>query len=573
MIDQLIAQSVFYEIALLLALAALIGAVGQALRQPLIVSFIAAGVLAGPSLLNIARTDAYLDLLASLGIAVLLFLVGLKLDVKLIRNLGAVAVTTGLGQVGFTAGAGFLICLALGLDTVTSVYVAVALTFSSTIIIVKLMSDKREIDSLHGRIALGFLIVQDIVVVLAMVVLSAIGVGAAAEGGWGDIVRVIASGLVMVAVIALFIQFAANRLVGSLARSPELLVCFAIGWAALLAAVADYLGLSKEMGGLLAGVSLASTPFREALAARLSSLRDFLLLFFFIALGASLDVGVLGQQLIPALILSVFVLVGNPLIVLLIMMAMGYRRRTGFLAGLTVAQISEFSLIFIAVGVSLGHIAPDAMGLVTLVGLITIALSTYMILYSHQLWDRVEPLIGRSDEGRAKAEQAPPAGPQGAEMIVFGLGRYGGTIARLLRDQGHRVLGIDFNPAAVEHWRDEGLPVLYGDVTDAELIGHLPLDQARWVICAVPDHDIGVTHSDPRRTLVHALRDMGYTGRVAVASHRDVGEDALASVGADLVLRPYRDAALYAVELMTEAATDLPGIAVIDPENQRELAV
>lgn len=573
MIDQLIAQSVFYEIALLLALAALIGAIGQALRQPLIVSFIAAGVLAGPSLLGIAQTNEYLDLLASLGIAVLLFLVGLKLDVKLIRNLGAVAVTTGLGQVGFTAGAGFLICLALGLDVVTSVYVAVALTFSSTIIIVKLLSDKREIDSLHGRIALGFLIVQDIVVVLAMVVLSAIGVGAAAEGGWGDILRVIASGLVMVGLVALFIKYGANRLVGSLAKSPELLVCFAIGWAALLAAVADYLGLSKEMGGLLAGVSLASTPFREALAARLSSLRDFLLLFFFIALGASLDVGILGQQLVPALILSVFVLVGNPLIVLLIMMAMGYRRRTGFLAGLTVAQISEFSLIFIAVGVSLGHLAPDAMGLVTLVGLITIALSTYMILYSHQLWQRMEPLIGRGDRGRAKAEQAPPEAPPGAEMIVFGLGRYGGTIARLLRDQGHRVLGIDFNPTAVERWRDEGLPVLYGDVTDAELIGHLPLDQARWVICAVPDHDIGITHSDPRRTLVDALKEAGYRGQVAIASQRDNGDDALASVGADLVLRPYRDAALYAVEVMTEAEPAVPRVAVIDPQNQRELAL
>ena len=151
---------IFYEIAALLALAAAVGFAGLLLRQPLIVSFIAVGILAGPSALDIAHSDTQIDLLAELGIAVLLFLVGLKLDFNLVRTLGAVALVTGLGQVLFTTVFGFLIALALGLDLTTALYVAVALTFSSTIIIVKLLSDKREIDSLHGRIALGFLIVQ-----------------------------------------------------------------------------------------------------------------------------------------------------------------------------------------------------------------------------------------------------------------------------------------------------------------------------------------------------------------------------------------------------------------------------
>ena len=174
---------VFYEIAALLVLAAGIGFVGLLLRQPLIVSFIAVGILAGPSALDIAHSDEQIDLLAELGIAVLLFLVGLKLDFNLVRTLGPVALVTGIGQVVFTTVFGFLIGLALGLDVLTAIYVAIALTFSSTIIIVKLLSDKREIDALHGRIALGFLIVQDIVVVVAMIALSAIGVGGAAAGG------------------------------------------------------------------------------------------------------------------------------------------------------------------------------------------------------------------------------------------------------------------------------------------------------------------------------------------------------------------------------------------------------
>src|SRR6056297_165959 len=288
MVD-LILHSVFGEVAILLAMAAAIGFAGLMLRQPLIVSFIAVGLLAGPSGLDVVRSGEQIDLLAELGVAVLLFLVGTKLDVKLIRSLGAVALTTGLGQVAFTALFGFLIGLALGLEPVASIYVAVALTFSSTIIIVKLLSDKREIDSLHGQIALGFLIVQDLVVVLAMIVLSAIGIGAAAEDagghGGGPVLTVLGSGLAMVALVVVFVRYVASPLTERLARAPELLVIFAIAVAAMFAAIGDLVGLGKEVGGLLAGVALASTPYRETIAARLAPLRDFLLLFFFIALG------------------------------------------------------------------------------------------------------------------------------------------------------------------------------------------------------------------------------------------------------------------------------------------------
>ena len=264
-------QSPFAEIAVLLVLAAVVGFIGVMLRQPLIVSFIAVGLLAGPSALDIVRADAQIDFLSELGIAVLLFLVGIKLDVKLIRSLGAVSLITGLGQVAFTSVFGFLIGLALGLDAITSLYVAVALTFSSTIIIVKLLSDKREIDSLHGQIALGFLIVQDLVVVLAMIVLSAIGIGAADAGhGGGSVGMVLVSGVALVGLVILFVRYVATPLTDRLARAPELLVIFAIAMAAMFAAIGYGVGLGKEVGGLLAGVALASTPYRETIAARLA---------------------------------------------------------------------------------------------------------------------------------------------------------------------------------------------------------------------------------------------------------------------------------------------------------------
>ena len=552
---ELLTQTTFGEIATLLVLASGVGLLGTALRQPLIVSFIAVGLLAGPSGLDVVRSDDQIGLFAELGIVVLLFLVGIKLDVKLIRSLGPVALLTGLGQVAFTSIFGFLIGLGLGLTPVTSLYVAVALTFSSTIIIVKLLSDKREIDALHGQIALGFLIVQDLVVVLAMIVLSAIGIGAAEGHGGADIFTVLMSGLGLVALVMLFVRYVATPLTERLARAPELLVIFAIAQAAMFAAVGDFVGLGKEVGGLLAGISLASTPYRETIAARLAPLRDFLLLFFFIALGAALDLSLLGANLPGALVFSLFVLIGNPLIVMAIMGAMGYRKRTGFLAGLTVAQISEFSLIFIAMGVALGHVEQDALGLVTLVGLVTIALSTYMITYSHPLYAWFEPLLGVFERSGNLRESTPSEAPPGRypAMIIFGLGRFGTAIAVRLHRRGVPVLGVDFNPQAVRRCRGLGIDTRYGDATDPEFLANLPLSGVRWLVSTTPTQATGVTHDDARVTLLQLARSAGFGGRVAVASHSGEETRTLLALGADLVVEPFQDAADRAVELLTGA--------------------
>ena len=554
---EILHASPFNELAALLSLAAIVGFIGLLLRQPMIVSFIAVGILAGPSALGIMQSEEQIKLLAELGIAVLLFLVGLKLDLKLIRTMGPVALATGLGQVTFTSVIGFLIGLTLGLDLTTSAYIAVALTFSSTIIIVKLLSDKKEVDSLHGRIAIGFLIVQDIVVVIAMIALSALGMGQSGDEGsaLAQIATVLLYGLIMLGAVGFFIRFAATPLMEKVAKSPELMVTFAIAWAALLAAVGNYLGLSKELGGLLAGIALASTPFREAIVARLSALRDFLLLFFFIALGAQLDLSLLGEQLIPALIFSAFVLVGNPLIVLAIMGAMGYRKRTGFLAGLTVAQISEFSLIFMAMGLTIGHVSIDALGLVTLVGLITISLSVYMITYSHTLYRWLEPFLNvfeRKSPFREQSHEDLALDHQTYDVILFGLGRYGKTMAHYLEQEGFSMLAVDFNPREVRLWRERGKPVIYGDACDPDFISSLPLNGVKWVISAMPQHDLGLTHKDPRLVLIDGLKDRGYQGGVAISTQNPGDVETLEERGAGLVLLPFHDAAEQAVTRIKE---------------------
>jgi len=541
---------VFHEIAFLLLIAAAVGLIGTALRQPVVVSFIVVGIAAAALFEAAPATVAQITFLAELGVALLLFLVGLTLDWRLVRQLGPVAVATGLGQVAFTAAIGFLLGVAMGLDVVTSFYVAVALTFSSTIIIVKLLSDKRELETLHGRIALGFLIVQDIVVVVAMVGLSTLGVGAAGKGG--DLLAVIGGLIGLVVGLLVFVRWLAEPLTARFARTPGLLVIFAIGWAAAAAAVGDLVGIGKELGGLAAGVSLGSTTYRDMISARLSALRDFLLLFFFLYIGTTLDLSTLGEDTGRAVAFSLFVLIGNPLIVIVIMGAMGYRLRTGFLCGLTVAQISEFSLIFMAMGLALGHVDEAAVGLVTLVGLVTIAVSVYMITYSHELYAWAKPALGIFDFGRRRE---PDDGEEGAgvvDVILFGLGRVGIRLYEQLEDAGYTVLGVDLDPTVVREARLRGYRVRYGDVNEHAFWDQLPLGTTRWLVLAVPFGTLRLSHTDPGHGLLAAIRSHGYHGRTALIAREPDQGRRLATAGVDLVLYPFDDAATTAARRMVE---------------------
>ncbi len=532
----------FAEIALLLAVAATVGAVALRLRQPLIVAFIFVGILVGPSVLGWVRSHDEIDLLAQIGVTMLLFVVGLKLDVRLVRHLGAVALATGIGQLVFTIAGGYLIGLLLGMEHIKAMYVAVALTFSSTIIIVKLLSDKREIDSLHGRIAMGFLIVQDIAVVLAMMVIGSWGGGTVV----GTVTAVTLRLVLAIVLIAVLMRYVLPPLLARLARSQELLLLSAIAWGVALAAAGELIGFSREVGAFLAGFALASTPYREAISARLTSLRDFLLLFFFIDLGAKLDFSTLGAEVGAATVMSIFVLIGNPLIVMAIMGYMGYRKRTGFLAGLTVAQISEFSIVFIAMGITLGHINTSALGLVTLVGLVTITLSTYMILHSEKLYARCAPWLGLFERRRPKRELAfewQRHGEAHPEVIVFGMGRYGSRLAANLLERGIRVLGVDFDPEAVRALRRRGIAVHFGDAEDPHLLETLPLAHARYVVSAMPTIDVN-------RVLLQELTAHGYAGSIAVTVHGEPDVEPLRQLGATHLLYPYRDAAHHAAEFV-----------------------
>jgi len=536
-------QHPFDEFALLLIITTVLGAIAVRLRQPVLIAYIAVGILLGPAGLSLVSAHDQIDLLAQIGITVLLFVVGLKLDLRHIRHIGPVALATGLGQLSFTIVFGFFIVLALGKGWLEALYVAVALTFSSTIIIVKLLSDKRELDSLHGRIAVGFLIVQDLAVVIAMMVMSGLG-GMGEEGVSGmTLVLTLLARLGGAAVLLyVLMRYVLPRIVDTLARSQELLLVFAIAWGTALAALGEFAGFSKEAGAFIAGFSLASTAYREAISARLTSIRDFLLLFFFIDLGANLDFSTLGDEITSSIVLSLFVLIGNPLIVMAIMGYMGYRKRTGFLAGLTVAQISEFSIVFVAMGITLGHVGPNALGLTTLVGLITIALSSYMILYSHRLYAWLAPWLGlfeRRHPFRELAVEHTPGDSVRPDVAIFGLGRYGSRLAHSLRKQDLHVLGVDFDPEVVRAQQNLGLDARFGDGEAPDYVESLPLAGVPWVVSTLPDRA-------SNHALLNALAEHHYSGQIAIVARDETDAASLRSLGRVEIILPFNQAADFA---------------------------
>lgn len=531
--------------ALILVLAAAVAFLAHRARQPLIIAFIVVGIIVGPTGFDWVHEAEALELFAEIGIAILLFLVGLKLDVNLVRSVGPVALATGLGQIVVTAIVGFGIAMLFGLDLVAAAVVAVAITFSSTIIVVKLLGDHRQLDELHGRVALGLLIVQDVVVIVVMIVLTSFGSGAA-DGGSVDIgaeaLRILLSGGGLLVGIGIAMRWVLPWLLDRVATSQELLIVWSVAWAIGIAALTDVLGFSIEVGAFLAGFALASTRYREQVHASLSGLRDFLLLFFFIVLGAELDFAAIGAQVPLAIALSVFVLIGTPIIMVAIMSLMGYPARVGFLAGLAIAQISEFSLILIALTKDIGLVGDEIVGLITLVALITIAGSSYLIPFSEPIATRLEPLLSRLQRRNPRAAE-PETGTR-YDAIVFGHGRFGSQLIRELTGEGCRVLLVEWDPFAEVTLHDTALAdrvdVVFGDARSPEFPETLPVRDVRFIISTVPDADTNLV-------LATALRRAGATCPIAVTVHTDdvahFYRQALIDETISVVLHPFRDAA------------------------------
>ena len=533
-------MTIFIELSVILGVATAIAGIMRLLRQPLIVGHILTGIILGPYVFDYIQSDSTIELFSKIGITVLLFIVGLSLNPRAIKEVGKVSLITGIGQVVFTSVIGFLLLQFLGYSIVSSLYIAIALTFSSTIIILKLLSDKGDTTKLYGKIAIGFLLVQDIIATVILMFISSISSGG---GALNVIAVVMVKSILLISVMYFLAKYAIPRLSLFSAKSQEYLFLFSLSWGLCFASLFSLTGFSMEVGALLAGIFLSMTPYALEISARLRPLRDFFIVLFFIGLGSTMVFEGTTTSMVHTIILSIFVLVGNPYIVYVLMNRLNYAKRTSFFAGLTVAQISEFSMILVALGYSLGHVEKEVLSLVTMVGVITISVSTYMILYSNRLYKQVEVVLSifslrkRSREGESHGEQF--------DIMLFGYNRVGQDFVKVFQKLGSSYIVIDFNPESIKKLEQNMLSYRYGDAQDLEFLAELPLEKTRMIVSTIPDFDTNML-------LVRSVRTVNKHAIIIPISDFIEHANALYEAGATYVAMPHYLGAQYISKMILE---------------------
>ncbi len=475
-------SNIFVEISALLALSAGISIIIRLLRQPMIIGYILTGLIVGPSILGLVKSPETIQVLGSFGVALLLFIVGLGLNPRIIKEVGRISLLTGTGQVIFTSIVGFLILSGLKYGHVEALYIAIALTFSSTIIIVKLLNDKKEQNKLHGKISIGFLLVQDLIASLALVIASA---SASGTLSLEDAIILAAKGLTVAGIVYLVVFTIIKPMTNFLSKSQELLFLFAIAWGFGIATIFYQLGFSLEVGALFAGVALSTMTYAQEVSTRLRPLRDFFIVVFFIAVGSQLNLDSASGIMDQALLLSAYVLIVNPIIMMIIMGVMGYTKKTSFKAGLTVAQISEFSLIFILIGQRNNQVSEATVALVTVVGIITIALSSYMITYSDGLYKILEKYLSIFERKKVKREHERH---HRYDAVMFGYRHGGSEFVSVFEKLANRFVVVDYDPEAIERMEKQNIPYLYGDATDPGMLDEINLEHTKLVVSVISDY-------------------------------------------------------------------------------------
>jgi Kef-type K+ transport system membrane component KefB/Trk K+ transport system NAD-binding subunit len=540
----------FSEIGVLIAVATIISLIMRFLKQPLIVGHIITGFLVGHYALGIFQSMEMLELFSHLGIAFLLFSVGLNLNPKVLKQYGIASVLNTFGQVFLTGGVGVLVCMLLGYGWITSLYVGIAISFSSTVIVLKLLSDKGDLDKLYVKVSIGSLLLQDLIAIL---LLFGIPIMTGSSGGGGQLLTTLGWGIGAAVGVFLIANYVVRYLHPYLTRSQELLFLFANAWAIGIAILFSKIGFSLEGGALIAGVALSSLPSSHEISARLTPLRDFFIVTFFILLGTRMVVSDFQVILVPAIVLSLFVLIINPLIQLIIMGVLGYRKKTSFQTGMMAAQISEFSLILVGLGVTLGQVSPVVLSTVTLVGIITIFVSTYFIFYSDKLYTYFAPILGIFErthvrERAIKSEQR--------KIILIGGGRVSYDFIQMFKHEQKDFLVVDHDPEVLEHLKSEGVACEYGDATDPDFLEDMKLSKADLIISTSPD-------LETNQIIISVAKRYEKAPLLIVVAHRINNALELYESGADYVILPHFLGGKFAASLLKRYAKGEVEIATI----------
>jgi Kef-type K+ transport system membrane component KefB len=477
--------NIFADVALILATSTILAAIFSRLRQPVMLSYLVVGILAASAGLFKSTGGLNLNFFSELGIAFTLFLIGLELRFSDIKQIGQAAVTIGIAQIIFTWFAGFGIAKLLGFATNDAIILSLALTFSSTIVVVKLLGERKQLDSLFGKITVGYLLVQDFIAIAALIFVTSLG----REFKPGQFFVTAIEGTFLVILILVLNRFILQKLFDFFARNSEVLFLAGISWALIFATLYAASGFSIEIGAFLAGLGLANLREQAQIASWVRPLRDFFITLFFLSIGLKLPLANLVPVLGPVSVLSIFVLIGNPLIMMIILGVLGYRRRTSFQVSITSSQVSEFSFILIFLAFRAGLISNPVVAATSATAIITLILSTYLITYSSKIYRLFSPYLKIFE--RKTLVEKPWEGVEefSDHVVLVGVGRLGQNILKGLKKKDLKVVVVDFNPNAVERLQEEKIPVIYGDISDPEIFEKVVGKNTRMIISTVPDKE------------------------------------------------------------------------------------
>jgi Kef-type K+ transport system membrane component KefB len=529
-----------HNIALAILAAWLIGVAAQFARQPLILAYLVAGFLLGPSGFGWISSKESITTIAELGLIFLLFMIGLEIDLKKIIRAGAVIIGTGAVQIigGCIIGIVFfrLIGLPMGAGRWDAVYLGVAAALSSTVIIVKMLYEKHELDTLPGRITLGVLVLQDLFAILFLAVQPSLE-----DLRPSVILLSIARVGVLVATVFVISRYILPHLFHRIARLPELVLVGALAWCFFVAELAVYLDLSREMGALIAGVALSTFPYALDVTAKVTSLRDFFITLFFVGLGMTIPIPTTAVIWL-VLMLSVFTIVSRLVTTFLPLYFMRQGLRASILPAINLCQLSEFSLVLLQLGVVDRQVSDDTSSAASLAFALLAVLSTLAVMHNDTIARRT--IAGLKRIGIRDLDHRPAAGQEeagaaahGTPIVFLGFHRAASSLVAEFERQKttHRrqFSVVDFNPQVHETLSARGAPVRYGDVSHRESLIHAGIADAKIIISSVPD---SLLKGTTNQRLVREVRAINPTAKIIATADEFDDVKRLYDVGADYVI-------------------------------------
>ena len=517
--------NVFFDIGFIVIISTLFAFIARFLKQPLIPAYVITGIILGPYLGFITNIDV-VNNLSEIGIAFLLFIVGLEIDIRKLKDVGLVASLGGAMQITMVFFIAFVASISLGFFVLESAYLGLIVAFSSTMIVVKLLSDKREVDTLHGRIIIGILLLQDIFAIFALSVLSQ------ENFSFYYLLLSLLKGLAVILASIFTGKYAFPSLFKFAATSQELLFIASISIAFLFSMLINSIGFSIAVGAFIAGITL-NVPYNIEIIGKIKPLRDFFSVLFFVSLGMRLSFGTLKGVTTKLLIFVALAVALKPLIVMFLCSFFGYSKRTSFLTSLSLAQISEFSLILAAQGLIFGHISQEIFSLTVLLAVVTIALTPYLINYEDKIYKGFAPFLSifnRLTTTYKSLEYMPDKMKN--FVVLCGYNRIGYSIIKSLRKMRKSHIVVDFNPEIIKKLIAGKVPCLYGDVGDIEILERLNLKNSSMVISTVPEKNDNLL-------LIHEAKKSGKKVIVFVTANQIEEALDLYNAGADYVILPH----------------------------------